>query len=379
MEDRKPRTLGHRPVCFIASSDVLGGAEQYVLRLAGALRGQVDATVVSGPHSPVLTEAERLGLRTDSLRLGAKLGRRTAVANLARLPLARRRLRSTIERRGATGWCVLQFKWEELLWAGTVAPDSVCLLEHGPIPEALLRVPWARRRLRRAFERAAVVFASSRPATESIRALADREPVYVPAGVDPARAQAAVAGRGMTRERLGASEGDVLLAYAGRVVEDKGVLDVVRAVACLPRGRAVIAGDGPAARRVRRLAEDAGVSERVRLVGQVEDALPFLAAADATILLTRERGEGRPHLGIESLAVGTPVLGLASSPALRALAAEADGGVRLMDSREPRGVAEAALALRASGRTRRTWPSWDETAAAFLDALEPAQGSRTRR
>jgi len=75
-----------------------------------------------------------------------------------------------------------------------------------------------------------------------------------------------------------------------RLVERKGVGNAIEAVAQLPGVELLIAGgppadrldDDPQARRLRRLAEELGVADRVRLLGRVgrEDVPPLLRSAD---------------------------------------------------------------------------------------------------
>lgn len=361
-------------VHFVVVSGTLGGAEHFVLRLAAALATHIPVTIAGRPRTPILAAADALGLATEEVELGRKLGRRTAAANLLVAPSARRRLHALIERctRTRNGWCVLQFKWEELLWGAEVVPRRVCLIEHGPIPGSLLRVPTARRRLRRAFRDAAVVLAVSEPAQQSIWALCGRNAPLLLAGVDRERAAAALARRRVVRSQLGVGDGEILLTYAGRVARDKGVLDLVRLTAAAPERRALILGDGPALTEVRQLVGRSGVGDRVSIAGHVRDPLPYLAASDAAVLLSRERGEGRPLLAIESLAVGTPVIGLVS-PAVEALAAEfGPRAIRVVPASHPDALSDVLSELRIAARPEPASTSWDASAESFLSSLASA-------
>jgi len=58
--------------------------------------------------------------------------------------------------------------------------------------------------------------------------------------------------------------------------------------------------------KVREAAAEAGVADRVDIVGEVDDAMPALAHADLMILPSV--WEGLPCVVLESCAVGTPVL-----------------------------------------------------------------------
>jgi glycosyltransferase involved in cell wall biosynthesis len=104
------------------------------------------------------------------------------------------------------------------------------------------------------------------------------------------------------RDELRASFGvdGPLLAFAGRLTRAKA-LDVLSAALDLTHGVTLVAaGDGEERAALR--------SDRARLLGAVprERVLELLAAADATVLSSA--WENFPHVLVESLAVGTPVI-----------------------------------------------------------------------
>ncbi len=353
-------------VVFACVSESLGGGELYLLHTARAVAERVEAVVAGTPGSPVVEEARRLGIPVEYLRVGQKLSQQTALPDALRYPFARRRLREFLLR-GYRAWTVFQYKWEELLWGGHVQPEKVALWEHGPIPEKLLRIPWARRRLRHCFRRAAAVFAWSEPARVAIHDLAGRAPDLLAAGVEPQRARRAIDQRDELRARYGASGERALLVFAGRLSEDKGVFEVLQALPALPRAHMLICGEGPAKARLRTIADHLGVSERTEFLGFVPDPMPYLAAADATMLLTRSPGEGRPLVAVESSAVGTPVLALADSAAMRALAGE--GRADLLRDATPNSVREGVAAVLRRERQPVATPTWADTAGLFLATL----------
>lgn len=352
---------------LVAVSGTLGGAELYLLNLGEALdRAGADVTIVGG-QGPVAGAARSRGLAVEELRIGHKLSQRTALANVVRFPFARRSVRELVRK---DGWTVLQFKWEQLLWGGETAPERVCLLEHGPIPQRLLDVPWARHRVRNGLHRARVVAAVSEPAAESIHALADRDPVWLPAGV-----RTSVNGAAAEWRRRYAPTG-TLVAYAGRIARDKGIFELAALAGERSGLNIAIAGDGPDAEPLRRWVDANGVADRVHLPGFVDDAVPLLAAADATVLATTETGEGRPLAALESIGVGTPVIGLRSSAALRALAGEFPSAVRLVETKEPAELLAAIEAAVAADCQPQPVGTWDETAAILLQALEDGNAAR---
>ena len=128
-----------------------------------------------------------------------------------------------------------------------------------------------------------------------------------------------------------------------------------------------IIGDGPERDSLRRLAQERGVSERVRFVGAVDQsALPrYYSAADALVLASSR--EGWANVLLESLACGTPVAATAVGGTPEVIA-DAAAGV-LITRRSVDGVAAGLSTLLASRRDRaetRDYASrfdWSETSA----------------
>jgi glycosyltransferase involved in cell wall biosynthesis len=86
----------------------------------------------------------------------------------------------------------------------------------------------------------------------------------------------------------------------------------VRALAAAEHADAyvVFAGEGPLLASLESLADELGVRDRVRFLGFVQDIRPLLRLAVAGILASVR--EGLPRSIMESLAVGTPVIGAAA-------------------------------------------------------------------
>ena len=108
-------------------------------------------------------------------------------------------------------------------------------------------------------------------------------------------------------------EGRVPVAgWAGRMVEGKGVEDLVRAVAILrDRGIAVtarLAGDGPHEAALRELAAAEGVSDRVEFAGRVQDMPGFWNGCDAGVALSHGLTESFGRSTLEAAACGRPVV-----------------------------------------------------------------------
>lgn len=104
----------------------------------------------------------------------------------------------------------------------------------------------------------------------------------------------------------------VQLLYVGRLVEQKGVLEVIRAAATVHRRRdcaLTIAGSGPAESAARRAAVEWGIEGAVRFVGFVggDDLQELYASSDVLLLPTWWR-EGFPTVLLEAMSAGLPLI-----------------------------------------------------------------------
>ena len=100
------------------------------------------------------------------------------------------------------------------------------------------------------------------------------------------------------------------LLFVGRLMREKGVLDCVRALAILAKGRTVtldIAGTGPAEAELHALRSEVGLEGRVRLHGYVEaeDLGQLYESADAFVFPTYWK-EGFPQFSPKPCIPGCP-------------------------------------------------------------------------
>jgi len=112
------------------------------------------------------------------------------------------------------------------------------------------------------------------------------------------------------RRELGLPEDRYLLVSVGRLEPVKGVDVAIRALAHLSNDvELVVVGDGSQRAELQTLAGE--TSGRVRFVGrQSQEAVQrFMRAADVFVLSSHT--EGLPHVALEALAVGTPVVATA--------------------------------------------------------------------
>jgi rhamnosyl/mannosyltransferase len=104
--------------------------------------------------------------------------------------------------------------------------------------------------------------------------------------------------------------GERIVFAAGRLVYYKGFGYLVRAMRRVD-GRLLIAGDGPLRAELARAADDAGVAERVTLLGRVPDLRPYYHAARVFALPSVARSEAFGIVQMEAMACGLPVVNTA--------------------------------------------------------------------
>jgi glycosyltransferase involved in cell wall biosynthesis len=158
------------------------------------------------------------------------------------------------------------------------------------------------------YRRSAFALAGNQDAVGVLRAKGYVGPLRVlpQFGVDPALYSRALPPERGRRFAIG---------YAGRLVPEKGVADLLYAVARLPGDWELrVLGRGPEQRRLLSLARALHVAERVRFEGQVPSGeMPaHLARLHALVLPSRSRRNWTEQFGrilIEAMAAGVPVIG----------------------------------------------------------------------
>ena len=166
--------------------------------------------------------------------------------------------------------------------------------------------------LRWAIRRSNQVVAISTYTANEVRRLVERSVEVIPYTYE----LPAAAARSRDRHR-----GGFEILTVGRLVERKGIVHLVEALAALSRdidARLVVIGDGPEAPRIRARAEALGVSERVDLRGRVPDAALRAAYAGADVFalpaIVDARGdtEGLGVVLLEAMNFGVPVIASAA-------------------------------------------------------------------
>ncbi len=101
--------------------------------------------------------------------------------------------------------------------------------------------------------------------------------------------------------------GDRIVLGVGRLVYYKGFEYLIRAVAGM-NATLLIIGTGPLHDQLSQLARDCGAADRVHLLGEVDDVVPYYHAARVFALPSVERSEAFGIVQLEAMACGTPVV-----------------------------------------------------------------------
>ena len=154
--------------------------------------------------------------------------------------------------------------------------------------------------------------------TALVSGIADSENAHClnSVGIDLQRFDAAEAAP-VTREALQLPPGEPVIVFVGRVVEEKGILDLIQAVKFLKdesvSTKLLVVGDTlPSDRaagiqgKVRRLVTDSDLQEDVRFLGFRADVPSILHLADLLVLPSYR--EGMPVTILEAMAASRPVV-----------------------------------------------------------------------
>ena len=168
------------------------------------------------------------------------------------------------------------------------------------------------------------------------------------------------------------------VVYVGRLVPEKGVRELVEALARAATSDAglLVVGDGPDRAPLEALAASLGVAHRVRFAGSVphQDVAPYLQHADVAVLPSWYEERGRVLL--EAMAAGAPVVA-ARTGGIPATVRHGVNGL-LVPPRQPDRLATAidrilgdavfAETLRDAGRATASGHGLDGLVEATLDA-----------
>jgi glycosyltransferase involved in cell wall biosynthesis len=212
-------------------------------------------------------------------------------------------------------------------------------------------------------------------------------------GVDPAETSPLAP---PLRSQLEGPEKKIL--FVARLVEDKGCIEFVDAVsmalkAAPGRFRAIIAGSGPFAERMRERAQREGHGERFHFLGQVphDEILSLQRYCDIYVSLNRMCNLTNANL--EAMRTGMCMI-IPASPGIRGIDVDTDALMppdtiwRIADSDDAQGLSEALIRLESNPdeRARRAQatftqaekfiPTWSERINEELKMLEHIGAAR---
>ena len=237
--------------------------------------------------------------------------------------------------------------------------------------------------LTRCLEAAGHWCAVSRDLVERMDSLGGRpgHGVLVPNGVDTELFRPRP--RASARRELGLEPQGPLVLVVGHLIPRKDPLLALRvfAAGAPTDARLVFVGRGPLESELCAAIEHAGLCDRARLVGEVppEVLAIWLAAADLVLLTSRR--EGRPHVVLEALASGRPVLATAAGGTGELLGE----GPMLATTRDAAALGRSLAALLASPpsaealRARVAGLSWGASFEALEGCLRRAVAERGER
>lgn len=173
--------------------------------------------------------------------------------------------------------------------------------------------------------------------------------VAIPNGI-PDGALERGASRDAIREALGLAPDDVFLFTPGRVAPEKGLEELLMAMAVLPadvrpRVHAVLAGDGPLLAELERRVAELGIGGQVKLLGFRSDIADLLSACDIVALPSWR--EGLSISLLESMCAGRAIVASTIGSNLEALDARGPAGpaAQLVDAGDVAALASAIATL----------------------------------
>lgn len=216
------------------------------------------------------------------------------------------------------------------------------------------------------------------------------QPMVIPMGVDVEH----FASGKPEQLRARVPEDTQVVLFVGRLVEKKGVEDLIRAFSLLPdltRTRLWIVGDGELKKELQSLAEQTGIAQQTTFWGRMpNDQLPdFYAAADLfvgpSVVAASGDTEGQGVVFLEAMAAGLCVLATKAG-GIGEVVEDGRTGV-LVEPRNPRQLADAmaqlliderrrsALAANALEKVKNTY-SWPKVAMQFDDLYHSVLANR---
>jgi glycosyltransferase involved in cell wall biosynthesis len=293
------------PVAFVSSHARLGGAEHYLTNLLGRLESDWIRDVVCLEKGPFADQLRAGGVPTTVIATSAR-----PPAILASALRLARRLRTTRP-------AVVHANGVKAALVAALAPSRV------PVVWIKHDFSWDGPLARFIAGRCERVIGVSAAVLETLGSSESRKREVIHNGISPPHHDRAE-GRRLLEDAIGAPVGEAVV-LVGRLDPVKGHRELL-SVAHELRGRrpalriVFVGGEDPSHRgyevELRREVRDRGLEDVVTLLGHREDAVALISGCEVLAITTvvDERGFGRegfPYVGLEAMAVGTPVVGYA--------------------------------------------------------------------
>jgi glycosyltransferase involved in cell wall biosynthesis len=264
---------------------------------------------------------------------------------------------------------------DAVLTARAGAP--LVISEHGGDVFHTVRLPGGARRVRRAFDTAALVMANSQGIERAVRDLGARSTRVVHLGTDL-----------VPMERLPPTP--PMLVTVGQLIARKRQADVLRAMWILrerrPDLRYRVIGDGPERDVLAHLARELGLAERVEFTGQLPHADALRRGREASVFVMPSTNEAFGVAYVEAMAAGLPAIGARGEPGPEDIA-ELGHGLRLVPPADPEALAAEIDTLldgdwgqrigAAAQATVTAHFTWEACGRATFKAYEDALDGRT--
>jgi glycosyltransferase involved in cell wall biosynthesis len=289
-------------ILFLSTSMGMGGADQQILILAGALRdrGHEVRIIALAPLGAMGVEAQRAGIPTESLELKRNLG---VVFGFLRLLQLIRHWRPDVVH-------------SHMLHANLMARAARAF---APVPALVstihsindgggLRMA-AYRWTRGLVDRYTIISHLAAKRYLSIGAVPEKRLRVIPNTVDVNRFRRRLEARDGIRRELGLEQAFVWMAV-GRFEAPKDYPTMIaaftRVASDRPGSRLLLVGEGSLQSDIEELVRQAGLAGRVQFLGVRRDVPELLSAGDAYVLSSA--WEGMPVAVLEAASVGLPIV-----------------------------------------------------------------------
>lgn len=210
----------------------------------------------------------------------------------------------------------------------------------------------------------------------------ERDHSIIPSGIERARQQVvplpvtmpsepiSAAFRARARERFGLPAADPVIVFMGRLHHVKRVDMAIRALAQSKTAglRLLLIGGGDEEPRLRALASELGVADRVTFGGWVQGEDKWLALAAGDVLTLNSIHENFGYVAVEALCVGTLPLLTSNLAIAREIGPKAGGGAGVAEVCEPTIDALAAGFEAALARSRTMSGEQRTIGRSYVDA-----------